>query len=302
MLMSNSIKKRMVIPSVLSVLALTMVGCEEDDGVYGSGNSNELEINHFERVNNNIARIEIEYSDGERDIDVTNIKGALSSPNINDLPVATVLGNNFEGTLEDRYIEVDGRTVKRPIYEKGSNKQLNYQIRYRTLNLSGTDASSYQKGNRPSDDRGIFTDLNNFTNIPTNASFPTGSVCYIPVTKSEEAFFVFNDKNKTRYQTLEDWIEVNEDRFGDNQRYSTTTVKVGKDNNARAAQVTFFATDERPEYNYYGAEYGKSVFDANYINKNEQRPNEDSFRGVVDCTLVNDVAADFLEQEIKRYY
>ncbi len=156
----------MVIPSVLSVLALTMVGCEEDDGVYGSGNSNELEINHFERVNNNIARIEIEYSDGERDIDVTNIKGALISPNINDLPVATVLGNNFEGTLEDRYIEVDGRTVKRPIYEKGSNKQLNYQIRYRTLNLSGTDASSYQKGNRPSDDRGIFTDLNNFTNIP----------------------------------------------------------------------------------------------------------------------------------------
>lgn len=302
MLMSNSIKKRMVIPSVLSVLALTMVGCEEDDGVYGSGNSNELEINHFERVNNNIARIEIEYSDGERDIDVTNIKGALSSPIINDLPVATVLGNNFEGTLEDRYIEVDGRTVKRPIYETGSNKQLNYQIRYRTLNLSGTDASSYQKGNRPSDDRGIFTDLNNFTNIPTNASFPTGSVCYIPVTKSEEAFFVFNDKNKTRYQTLEDWIEVNEDRFGDNQRYSTTTVKVGKANNARAAQVTFFATDERPEYNYYGAEYGKSVFDANYINKNEQRPNEDSFRGVVDCTLVNDVAADFLEQEIKRYY
>ena len=302
MLMSNSIKKRIVIPSVLSVLALTMVGCEEDDGVYGSGNSNELEINHFERVNNNIARIEIEYSDGERDIDVTNIRGSFDLSSINNLPVSTVLANNFEGTLEDRYIEVNNRTVTRPIYAKNSNERFDYEVTYREVELSGKDATSYQKGNRPSNDRGIFTDLNNFTNIPTNASFPTGSVCYIPVTKSEEAFFVFNDKNKTRYQTLEDWIEVNEDRFGDNQRYSTTTVKVGKDNNARAAQVTFFATDERPEYNYYGAEYGKSVFDANYINKNEQRPNEDSFRGVVDCTLVNDVAADFLEQEIKRYY
>jgi len=27
-----------------------------------------------------------------------------------------------------------------------------------------------------------------------------------------------------------------------------------------------------------------------------------SFRSVVDCTIVNEVAADFLEREIKRYY
>jgi hypothetical protein len=295
--------KSMVLPIALSLLTFTLAGCGgEDDGIYGSGNSNELEINHFERLNNDIARIETEYSDGERDIDVTNIKGSFNSSTINDLPVSTVLGKNFEGTLEDRYIEVKGRTVKRPIYETNSNKKLNYQTDYRTLDLSGKNASSYQKGSRPSNDRGIFTDLNNFISIPNSTSFPNGSVCYIPVTKSNESFFVFNDKNKTRYQALEDWIEVNEDRFGDNQKSSTTTVKVGRDNNDRAAEVKFFATNERPEYIYYGAEYDKSVFNADYINKDQQPPNEDFTLGVVDCTLVNDVAADFLEQKIKRYY
>ncbi len=293
---------KLLIPLVLTTLATALIGCGEgEDAIFGSSN-NELEINSFERVNNNIARIEIEYNDGERDIDLTNIKGSFDLASINNLPVSTVLANDFEGTLEDRYIEVDNRTVTRPIYAKNTNERFDYQITYRTLDLSNKDASSYQKGNRPIDDRGIKTDLNNYTNIPSNISFPSGSVCYVPVTDSDLSFFVFNDKNKTGYSTLNDWIEANEKRFGSNQSSRTDIVNIGVNNNDRAAQVKFFATNQRIEYNYYGTEFERNIFDADFVAKDQTSPNEDSFRGVIDCTLVNDTAADFLEREIRTAY
>ncbi|WP_298980350.1 hypothetical protein [uncultured Psychrobacter sp.] len=295
--------KKIMIPTSMMLVAAVISGCGDDDGsIYGSGNSNELEINSFQRFNDNIARIETEYSDGERDIDVTNIRGSFDLSSINNLPVSTVLANNFEGTLEDRYIEVNNRTVTRPIYAKNSNERFDYKVTYQTLDLSGKNASSYQKGNRPSNDRGVFTDLNNFTEIPNDIAFPVGSVCYVPVTNSEKSFFAFNDKKITGYSTLEDWIEANEKRFGSNQSSRTDIVKLGDNNNDRAAQVKFFATNDRIEYNYYGTEFAQDVFNADYINEGQTRPNEDSVRGVVDCTVVNEVAADFIEDSIRRYY
>ena len=293
---------KLLVPFILTALATALIGCGEgEDAIFGS-NNNELEINSFERVNNNIARIETGYSNGKRDIDITNIKGSFDLANINNSPVSTVLANNFEGTLEDRYIEVDGRMITRPIYAKNSNERFDYQITYRTLDLSNKNASSYQKGNRPIDDRGIFTDLNNYSNIANNISFPTGSVCYVPVTDSDLSFFVFNDKNKTGNPTLNDWIEANEKRFGSNQSSRTDIVNIGVNNNDRAAQVKFFATNQRVEYNYYGTEFERNIFDADFVAKGQTRPNEDSFRGVIDCTLVNDTAADFLEREIRTAY
>lgn len=289
---------------MLVALAITLAGCGEgEDAIFGTNNSNELEINRFERVNNTIARIKTEYSDGERDIDVTNIKGSFDRSNINNLPVSTVLANGFEGTLEDRYIKVDGRTIIRPIYAKNSNERFDYKVTYRTLDLSNKNANSYQKGNRPIDDRGIFTDLNNYINISNTISFPSGSVCYVPVTNSDRNFFSFNDKNKTGDPTLNDWIEANEKRFGSNQRVETTVpINIGINNEYRAAKVRFLATNDRIEYNYYGSEFEQKIFDVNFVDKDQARPNEDSFRGVIDCTLVNDVAADFLEREIRKAY
>ena len=295
---------KLFIPLVLAALATALIGCGEgEEGIFGSANNNELEINNFERVNNNIARIKTEYSNGERDIDVTNVKGSFDSSNINNLPVSTVLANSFEGTLEDRYIKVDGRTITRPIYTKNSNERFDYKVTYRTLDLSNKNAKSYQRGNRPIDDRGIFTDLNNYINIPNNISFPSGSVCYVPVIDSDRNFFSFNDKNKTRYRTLNDWIEANEKRFGSNQRVETTVpINIGINNEYRAAKVRFPATNDRIEYNYYGSEFEQNIFDVNFVDKDQARPNEDSFRGVIDCTLVNDTAADFLEIEIRKAY
>ena len=77
---------------------------------------------------------------------------------------------------------------------------------------------------------------------------------------------------------------------------------VGINNKQKAAQVMFFEYKDQPAYQYNGVEYSKDIYEADYVAKGSSNPNTNIFRGVVDCTIVNDVAADFLEREIKRYY
>ncbi|MGM8897275.1 MULTISPECIES: hypothetical protein [unclassified Psychrobacter] len=301
--------KQLLAPLAISLLAIGLVGCdEEDNGIFGSSSNNELTLASFDKGIDRqtgreaVARIDTEYSDGERDIDVTNIIGSFNAQNINDLERSIVLSDNFEGTLEDRYIEVNGRNVRQPIYETNSSNKFNYETSYRKLDLSGVSAGSYSLGNSLTSSRGILTDLNNYPNIPPNIEFPTGSVCYIPVTTSDRSFFVFNDKDRTRYDDLDDWVDMTENRFSDNRNFSTTRSNTGINNQLKTAQIRYFAFDNEPEYIFRAVDYDDRIYEADYIDSNAPRPNENSRRGVVDCTLVNEVAADFLEDQIRRYY
>lgn len=300
--------KLIVTPIALFLLAITLVGCgDEDDSIFGSEGSNKLTITSFASSYDNqanasaIARIDQTFSTGEYRIIATNIINNYSNQSLNSLN-RTVLADNFEGRLENADIEVNGRTVKRPIYEKNSNNQLNFETTYRTLDLSGVSARDYSEGNNFGSRRGILTDLNNYPKIPTNISFPTGSVCYIPVTNSERSFLAFNDKNRTGYQSLDKWVDAAEQRFSDNRSSSTSRFNVGSGNTQKAAQVTFFEVGDQPAYLYNGVEYEDSIYEADYVVKGATNPNTDSRDSVVDCTLVNEVAGDFLAEQIDFYY
>ncbi len=305
--------KSMVLPIALSLLTFTLAGCGgEDDGVYGSGN-NKITLTSFDNSydkqakDSAIARIDETYRTGEREIKIKNIVNNYSNQSLNTLD-RTVLSDNFEGQLDNKDIEVDNRTVKRPIYEKDSNNKLDYETNYKTLNLSGLQANSYSAGTNINNSRGILTDLNNYPKIPANAEFPIGSVCYIPVVESERSFLAFNDKNKTGYTSLDKWIDAAEDRFSDDRGYRTSEFGVGIGNKQKAAQVTFFEYQNQPAYQYNGVEYNddtddkNAIYEANYVAKGVVNPNTNSLRGVVDCTIVNEVAGDFLAAQIKRYY
>ncbi|OLF37131.1 MULTISPECIES: hypothetical protein [unclassified Psychrobacter] len=301
--------KRLFAPLVLSLLAIGLTGCnEEDNGIFGSGNNDKLTLTSFDKGIDRqtgreaVARIDTEYSKGERDIDVTNIIGSFNTQNINDLERSIVLSNNFEGTLEDRYIEVNGRTIRQPIYELNSSNNFNYETTYRTLDLSGVSAGNYSLGNNLASSRGILTDLNNYPNVPPNVEFPIGSVCYVPVTTSDRSFFIFNDKNRTRYDSIDDWVDMTENRFSDNRNFSTIRSDTGINNQLKTAQIRYFAFDNEPEYIFRAVDYDDRIYEADYIDSNATRPNENSIRGIVDCTVVNEVAADFLENQIRRYY
>lgn len=302
----KKLTERILTPLALSLLAITLAGCGDED-IFGSGNSNEFTVTRFDTSYDNqanataIARIDETYRTGAREFKLENIVNSYNSQGLNALD-KTVLADGFEGRLENKNIEVNGRTIKRPIYEKNSNNQLNYEIDYKTLDLTGVRANSYNAGNTLSNSNGIRTDLNNYPSISTNASFPAGSVCYIPVTTSERSFLAFNAKNETNYETLDDWIEATEDRFNDNRMFSTTRFKVGSSNKQKAAWVEFFEFRNQPAYLYSGVEYDNNIYETDYVTKGVNNPNTNSRRGVVDCTLVNDVAADFLAAQIRENY
>ncbi|SLJ83697.1 hypothetical protein [Psychrobacter sp. DAB_AL43B] len=295
--------KLIMTPIALSLLAFALTGCGEgEDAIFGSGSgNNELTISTIERSSNAIARIDTTYRTGARDVKKTNIIGSYNQ-NLDDLDVSVVLSDKFEGTLEDKNIEVNGRIVKRPIYEKNSNNQFNYETNYKTLNLSGKSANSYRRGDRNNKSTGVLTDLNNYTAIPSNATFPSGSVCYVPVASTDRSFFSFSQNKRTGYLTLDKWTEAAEKQFGDNRASKTTLLNIGAGNNQQASQVEFFATNNEPSYLYNGVEYNKVIYNADFVGKNQSPPNQNDVTGVIDCTIVNDIAADFLADQIKRYY
>lgn len=307
--------KLIVIPSIFSLMALTLVGCGEDDGTYGSGgSSSKITLTKFANSNYDnqanaiaIARIDETYRSGEHEIRIKNIVNNYSNQNLNTLD-KIILADNFEGRLDNKDIEVNGRTVKRPIYEKNSNNKLNYETTYEPYTISGLRANSYSAGTNTGNSRGIITDLNNYPRIPADAAFPAGSVCYIPVVTSERWFLAFNEKNRTGYPSLDRWVKATEERFSDNRGYRTTRSGVGFDNKQEAAQVTFFEYRNQPAYQHNGVEYNNGpnhtnvIYEADYVAQGATNPNTNSDRGVVDCTLVNEVAGDFLAAQIQRYY
>ena len=305
--MNASLNKWILLPSIVSLMALALSGCEEEDVFFGVGSSNNITLTRFadsydSKANATaIARIDETYRTGNYEIKTRNLVNNYSNQSLNTLD-KTVLADKFEGRLEHKNIEVSGRTVKRPIYEKNSNNKFNYQTTYKTLNLSDVKADSYNAGVTLSDSRGIMTALNHYSKLPTNLAFPAGSVCYIPVVSSERAFLAFNEKDNTGYSLLDKWVAAAEVRFNDDRDYSTSRFGVGINNKQKAAQVMFFEYKDQPAYQYNGVEYSKDIYEADYVAKGSSNPNTNSFRGVVDCTIVNDVAADFLEREIKRYY
>lgn len=302
-------KKLILAPITLSLLAITLAGCGEEDGIYGSDGGNEITVSSFEGNSNNIARINEKYRTGEHNSEVINIVGNYNSQGINTLD-KTVLVNNFEGTLENRYIEVNGLTVKRPIYLKNSNTVLDYRITYNKIDLSGRKADSYKAANSTNSSSGIRTALNTYSKISANnvnTAFPEGSICYIPVTTSEREFLAFNAKNETNYRTLNDWLNVAKNRFNDSR---PSQIKegfgIGISNRQIASQVKFFAINDEPEYIYNAVVYAYSnsnrIYETDYVASGKTGPNANERNGLVDCTLYNDIAADFLAKKISDNY
>lgn len=70
--------------------------------------------------------------------------------------------------------------------------------------------------------------------------------------------------------------------------------------------MKFFAINDEPEYIYNAVVYAYNnsnrLYETDYVASGITELNMNERDGVVDCTLYNDVAADFLEREIKNYY
>ena len=121
-------------PLMIGAFALVLTGCEEDDGVYGYGADNDRQItvtqfdSSYDAQANGlaIARINDTYRTGERKITIQNIVKNYTNYNNNGLD-RIVLANNFEGTLSNDDINVDGRTVTLPIEDNNRQYRIFYE-------------------------------------------------------------------------------------------------------------------------------------------------------------------------------
>jgi hypothetical protein len=213
-----------------------------------------------------------------------------------------VLANGFEGTLEDRYIEVNGNQVSRPIYKNNSNVVSKYVMDYIEYDLFGVQASSYNLDKDTGNRNGVLTDLYNYAKIPNTVSFRSGAKCYTPKITSDREFVFFNEKNRTGYQQLEKWIEVTKKSVDSKYDTKVETTRLGNNNRYAFAELSVYTDNNQLVASYSGVEYDNRVYTINRVASEVTEANRDDIKDVVDCTVVNDVAADFLEREIKRCY
>ena len=181
---------------------------------------------------------------------------------------------------------VDSDTFKLNI--RSGNASVNSTYDIVTLNLEGV-------GKQPSNAKtGIDTELSSFPSS-VNPVFPSGSQCYIFLETPNQNFYTFSEDEDEGSMTIDEWI-ANE------KTYNTVTnlVKenIGIDNELPAARYT----DEDGEI-VAAVRYNGLIYDAFYNQSGVQENfNTNPDIEEVYCSLYNDVAANFLETQIKANY
>lgn len=293
--------------------ALLITGCgSDDDSNSGTDNGN----NDGPIVNN-----ELNYATFDPFSDVSSNQykrawGKLAYKISNDgliETISTVVGSSptaYQDSRSDTYIQyyvgknlfaavpeefdskfyninfVDSDTFKLKIQSKSSTFNSTYDIM--TLDITGI-------GKQPRDaTTGIATDLDYFPD-GFNATFPSGSKCYILQETPDQDFYTFDDDDDEDSMTIEQWIAEQKE---DSTITDLVKENVGRNNELAAARYT----DEYGDI--VGAiEYNGLLYNASYHQKGvQEKENTNPDIAEVYCNLYNDVATKFFETQIKATY
>jgi len=288
----------------IGLAALMLSGCgSDDDNFFGSGGSSSrsISVNQFDTDSGAIARIKTTYQRGERNWQPTSLVGNYTGQKGNEPERSIVLANNFEGTMENKDITVSGNQVSRTIYQKNSNAASKLTIDYQEFDLEGISADSYKKESVSNKRVGVLTDLYSFPRVPSDLAFDRGAKCFTPVINSDRELVYFNEKNSTGYQKLNDWVRVTENAVNSNYTKSVITTSLGFNKAYPAAEINIYDNNQLIG-SYNAVEYSGRVYTTTHIKSGQTTPNRNASTGVVDCTLINDTAADFLQEKIQQYY
>lgn len=210
-------------------------------------------------------------------------------------------GNNFQSSedLMDINSQDSKLVFKMPDKVTGDTEQ--YTIQYTPFDLAGHSVADSKKAIQQ--DKGITTILNELNKMPDTLSFPEGSLCFIE-TYELASIPIFTHENIDSYPRIPSSLDNWEDRIvseqGDYQFAEDS--KVGS-NNTHDARRLVYTSENDTQTTYSAMTYDDYYIDTHYVPTDKQSlANADPTQGLVDCQLVNDVAADFLEEEIPKYY
>ena len=182
------------------------------------------------------------------------------------------------------FIDSDTFTLK----VQSNNSTFNSTYDITTLDLTGV-------GKQPRNaTTGIDTDLGYFPD-GFNATFPSGSQCYIILETPKQNYYSFDDGDAINSMTIEQWI-ANERK--NNTITNLVQENIGLNNELLAARYTDEDGDVIAVVRYNGL-----IYDALYNQKDlQEKENTDPDISEVYCNLYNDVATDFFETQIKATY
>ena len=235
------------------------------------------------------------------------------------LPAFTVYGENFSSNTYNSEIYADQTTLNFDMLDEASGTGVNYKIHYVPFDLEGHSVADSKRATQ--NNEGVSTVFSRLENLPSELTFPTGSVCFVAAYQQasiplfRQVYSTGNLMNS--YEDLNDWQSFIVKELGDFQ--TSITSQVGSDNSTEARRLVYNAntTDLKKYSRLAGQDYlasngttltlsatnDASVMNATYIPKDKQYLNNfDKDSGLVDCAIVNDVAADFLEREIVKSY
>lgn len=212
-----------------------------------------------------------------------------------------VYGNHFQSSEPLMDIKSQGSKLVFEMPDKVSGEIQQYTIEYTPFNISGHSVEDSKKAKQQN--KGLTTFFNELSEIPETLSFPEGSLCFIK-TYEVASIPLFTHKNidfQPRFtSSLEDWedrivSEKGQYQFAENS-------KVGSNNTQDARRLVYASNDDTPNH-YSAITHGESYVDTHYIPaKKQSLANANPNQGLVNCETVNDVAADFLEEQIVKYY
>ena len=284
--------------------ALVLTGCGSDDDSSSSGN-NGLNYTEFDPFSDVV--------DGEYKTGWGKIAYRFSNNGLMET-ISTVVGSSptayedsrretpelefyasqssFAAVPEDfdskfytiNFTDSDTFTLK----IQSDNSAFSYTYDIFTFDLTGV-------GKQPRDaTTGIDTDLS-YLPDGSNATFPSGSECYIFLETPNQTFYTFSEDEDEGSMTIDEWI-ANQQEW----RKVTNIVKenVGLNNELPVVRYTDADGDIIAAVRYNGLIYGASYNQKGVQEKANIDPDVSDF----DCDNYNDIAADFLETQIKANY
>lgn len=245
-------------------------------------------------------RSDYQLRDGQSTLTTSVIKGSAEGHN-EDTSNGVSLAPNFYATepaSDQKFNDTLGKTVdvisvddrEFSYYISSANGQkLVTTLQQVSLDISGVTADDKEKFDTPLDDFAL-----------TNSKFPEGSLCYA-YSKFKPSFthFFFYDDNASSYESLAAFVE--KEKAHHNDFIAEHYVNVG-DNNEYQAVYLETTTGKQTTGGYSGAVmYNGKVYSADYELADGYFPNTTVAKGAVECDILNDVAADYLAEEIKLY-
>ena len=298
--------KMITVVSIMSALA-ACGGDGDGSSQGGSSSSNQnsvvqnndtISLNTFDIQSNDkskaIQRIKWSFKNGSSDLIQKTLVGNYTREGLNNNNDSIVLSDGFEGIWTKKDITVANNTVTHRVKSINSNRVEVIKFTFIPIDITGVTAKDGDEYKYT----GIITALSHLEKIPDTVGFPKGSVCYITQIDSSIPLFSFDkSESTTKFKSLEKWTEEYKSTYGRQVPTKIESYKVGSYNQYPISRIVYDNEVDKSAVNY-----NNTIYQADYTPKGVRTANTDGKKEAVNCTEVNDVAADFLEQQIMKYY